>query len=294
MVRRNDGDKAYWAFWHPTFADAISEILSKRPDLVDVYVRGVRIETLLSEVVCEDAPHIQDAVVVPLSGAKQLVDRLLETPDEPAANERLFAFLNRRLPNAVLKSVLERDPRIAGRKGDPPSWYRFARSEEVLLRASAHKFALLSEDVRRDTVYTLTDDGTYSLDMSFLRSDDILALFKPRELMRLAGKVLAILHTEFSGKIVKCAEEADPDGDIDDQFNSLREFLHDTNQLTEDSFFDDKCSELMGELEQAKESVKARKVDDDDEEEESFFNNAPRAAKVEKRGGRSVFSDVAE
>ncbi|MCY1308351.1 hypothetical protein D9M70_583530 [compost metagenome] len=153
---------------------------------------------------------------------------------------------------------------------------------------------MLSEDVRRDTVYTLTDDGTYSLDMSFLRSDDILALFKPRELMRLAGKVLAILHTEFSGKIVKCAEEADPDGDIDDQFNSLREFLHDTNQLTEDSFFDDKCSELMGELEQAKESVKARKVDDDDEEEESFFNNVPRAAKVEKRGGRSVFSDVAE
>ncbi|MNR33332.1 hypothetical protein D3C85_1509980 [compost metagenome] len=50
----------------------------------------------------------------------------------------------------------------------------------------------------------------------------------------------------------------------------------------------------MGELEQAKESVKARKVDDDDEEEESFFNNVPRAAKVEKRGGRSVFSDVAE
>ncbi len=292
VVRRKDGDMEYWAFWHPTFADAISEILSKRPDLVDVYVRGVRIETLLSEVVCEGAPRIQDAVVVPLSGAEQLVDRLLETPDEPAANERLFAFLNRRLPIAVLKTVLERDPSIAGRKGEPPSWYQFARSEEVLLRASAHKLALLSEDVRSDTVYTLTDGGTYSLDMSFLRSDDILALFKPRELMSLTGQVLAILHTEFSKKIAKCAEDADPDGDIDDQFNTLSEFLYDTSPLTEDSFFGDKHSELSEELKRAKESVEVRKSDDD--EEESFFNSVPRASKVEKHGGRSVFSDVAE
>lgn len=292
VVRRNDGDKAYWAFWHPTFADAISEILSKRPDLVDVYVRGVSIETLLAEVVCEGATHIRDAVVVPLSGSRQLVERLLETPDEPAANERLFAFLNRRIPNAVLKSVLERDPSIAGRKGSPPAWYRFARSEEILLRASAYRLALLSEDHRWDTVDTLIEGGTYSLDLSFLRRDDILALFKPQELMSLAGKVLAILDAELSEKIVACAEDADPDGDIDDQFNTLREFLYDIVPLTESSIFEDRRSKLVEELEKAKEDVKARKRDD--EEEESFFNSVPNVAKVERRGGRSVFSDVAE
>gem|GEM_PF-2607463 len=146
-------------------------------------------------------------------------------------------------------------------------------------------------------MYTLTDDGTYSLDMSFLRSDDILALFESRELMRLTGQVLAFLHTKFSEKIARCAENADPDGDIDDQFNALVEFLYDTSDLTEDSFFNDKCSELMEEIAQAKESVKANKADEnpnEDEDEENFFSSVPRAAKVEKRGGRSVFSDVAE
>lgn len=181
------------------------------------------------------------------------------------------------------------------RQLDSSSWCQFARSEEVLLRASAHKLALLSEDVRSDTVYTLTDGGTYSLDMSFLKNDDILALFKPRELMSLAGQVLAILHTGFSKKIAKCAENADPDGDIDDQFNTLSEFPYDTSPLTENSFFGDKHSELTEELKRAKKNVEVRKSDDDDdEEEESFFNSVPRASKVEKHGGRSVFSDVAE
>ena len=35
VVRRSDGDMEYWAFWHPTFADAISAIflnMSKPPN----------------------------------------------------------------------------------------------------------------------------------------------------------------------------------------------------------------------------------------------------------------------
>lgn len=126
------------------------------------------------------------------------------------------------------------------------------------------------------------------------RSDEILALFKPQELIRLTGQVLAILHTELSGRIAQCAEDADPDGDIDDQFESLSEFLYDIGGLTDDSFSSDKFSELTEELERAKETVKASKSEDDEGEKESFFNSVPRAAKVERRGGRSIFSDVGE
>jgi hypothetical protein len=233
--------------------------------------------------------------VVPLSGAPQLIERLLETPDDPRANESLFTFLNRRVPKAVLKSVLERTPELAGRKGEPPSWYRLARSEEVLLRAAAHKLGLLSGNVRSETVGGLTDGAAYSLDTSFIRNDEILAMFKPRELIDLTGRILAMLHTEISEKIAEQVNDADPDSDIDDQFETLREFLYDTSSLTDaDNFFSDKHSELMDELEQAKKDVLARKSDDDDDDDDSFFSSVPRAAKVERREGRSVFSDVDE
>jgi len=111
VVRRRDGDKEFWAFWHPTFADAISSILSKRPDLIDVYVRGVGLDMLLTEVICEGAPSVRDAVVVPLSSSEALVGRLLETPDEESSNEQLFEFLNNRLPNRPLKKCTPKPPR---------------------------------------------------------------------------------------------------------------------------------------------------------------------------------------
>jgi hypothetical protein len=50
VVRRSDGDQDYWAFWHPTFADAISDILSKRPDLISVYVPDGDIDSQFEKV----------------------------------------------------------------------------------------------------------------------------------------------------------------------------------------------------------------------------------------------------
>ena len=122
--------------------------------MVDVYVRDVSIESLLSEVVCEEAQQVKDAVVVPVSGAAQLIRRLLETPDESSLNERLFHFLNRRVPDSVLKPVLETFPELVARCGDAPSWQRLGYNERIKIRAKAHKLGLLSEQVRWDAAYT--------------------------------------------------------------------------------------------------------------------------------------------
>ncbi|WP_454824463.1 nSTAND3 domain-containing NTPase [Paraburkholderia xenovorans] len=293
IVRRRDGDKEYWAFWHPTFADAISEILSKRPDLVDVYVRGARLDTLLTEVVCEGAAHVRDAVVVPLSSSEALIERLLETPDQTGVNESLFGFLNRRLPREVVQTILERAPGLLGRCGEPPSWYRLRRSEEIRLRATAHSMGMLTEDVRAATVMTLEEGALYSLDASFIQDDSILAMFQPSELMRLTVGLLAKLDSEIAQKIADRRAEADPDSDIDSQFEEVSEFLDDIRCLVEsDSVFDNKFQELTRALKQAKEEVEAKKSPE--EEEDSFFNSVPRATQSERQAGRSVFSDVDE
>jgi energy-coupling factor transporter ATP-binding protein EcfA2 len=292
VVRRRDGDNEYWAFWHPTFADAISEILSKRPDLIDVYVRGARLDTLLTEVVCQGAAHVRDAVVVPLSSGEALIERLLETPDETNVNESLFEFLNRRLPRDLVQKVLERAPDILGRRGEPPCWFRLRRSEEVRLRATAHSMGLLTDDVRSATVTMLEEGALYALDASFIQDDSILAMFQPSELMRLTAGLLAKLDSEIAQKIAHRRAQADPDGDIDSQFEEVADFLDDIHYLVEvDSVFDDKFQDLTRALERAKEEVEAEKSP---EEEGSFFNSVPLATQREQQGGRSVFSDVNE
>jgi hypothetical protein len=293
VMRRRDGDREYWAFWHPTFADAISEILSKRPDLIDVYVRGAKLDTLLTEVVCEGAAHIRDAVVVPLSSSEALIERLLETPDESSSNENLFEFMNHRLPRDVVQNILERAPSILSRSGQPPSWLRLRRSEEIRLRATGYSMGLLTEDLRSDTVMTLVDGATYSLDASFIKDDSILAMFQPSELMQLTAGLLAKLDSEIAQKIADHRAQADPDRDIDSQFEEAAEFLDDIRYLVEaDSVFDNKFKDLIRTLEQAKEEVEAEKSPE--EEDVSFFKSVPRAVQRERQEGRSVFSDVEE
>ncbi|MGR4872223.1 restriction endonuclease [Variovorax sp. LARHSF232] len=293
VVRRKDGDKEYWAFWHPTFADAISAILSKRPDLVDVYVRGAGLDTLLTEVACEGGPVVRDAVVVPLSNSDQLIARLVEAPDEKGLNEKLFEFLNRRLPPDMTRKVIERAPELLGREGDPPSWFRLRRSEEVRLRATAHAMGLLNEKVRAETVSTLEDGALYSLDASFVRDDSILALFRPSELMRLTAGLLAKLDSEIAEKIADRRKQVDPDGDIDSQFEEFTEFLYDIQDLVGyDGPFEDKHQKLTRVLEKAKEEINAEKTDEEDKT--SFFSSVPRAVQREQMSDRSIFSDVDE
>ena len=293
IIRRNDGAKEYWAFWHPTFADAISAILSKRPDLIDVYVRGAGVDTLLTEVTCEGAPALRDAVVVPRSSSEALIGRLLETPDENGANEKLFEFLNRRLPKDLVRKVLERAPDLLVRQGGGPPWRRLSRSEEVRLRATAHEMGLLNEEARSATVFTLQDGALHFLDASFVEDESILAMFRPSELMHLTAGLLAKLDVEISEKIAECQAQADPDGDIDSQFEEVADFLDNIRYLVEaDEVFESKHRELIANLEQAKKSVEAEKSDE--EEESSFFDTLPRAVQREQEGGRSVFSDVDE
>lgn len=293
VVRRSDGDKEYWAFWHPTFADAISAILSKRPDLIDVYVQGAGLDTLLSEVVCEGAAPVRDAVVVPLSSSEALIERLLETPDEKGANDQLFEFLNRRLPRDLVQKVLERAPDLLSRQGERSKWFRLRRREEVRLRATAHEMGLLYEEVRSATVTMLEEGALYSLDASFVQDDSILSMFRPSELMHLTAGLLAKLDSDIAQKIADCQEQADPDSDIDSQFEEVADFLDHIRYLVEaDEVFEEKYSELTSDLDRAKKEVEAARSNE--EEESSFFNSVPRAEQREQQGGRSVFSDVDE
>lgn len=291
VVRRTDGDMEYWAFWHPTFADAISAILSRRPDLIDVYVRGAGLDTLLNEVVCEGAPPIRDAVVVPTSSKEALIGRLRETPDEETTNEKLFGFLNRRLPKELLQKILERDPEILARESKHSPWHRLRNREDVRLRANAFEMGILSEEVRARTVFMLEQGALYSYDASFIQDDSILAMFRPSELMHLTAGLLAKLDSEIEEQIEYRQDRANPDEDIDSQFEEESDFLDDMRYLVEaDDVFESKYNELCSKLAVAKQEVEANKSNT--EEESSFFTGVPRAVQPEQQGGRSIFSDV--
>ena len=293
VVKREEGGQLFWAFFHPTFADAISSILSARPDLIDLYLGGAKIETLLAEAICEGAVTVKDAVVVPSSSFDTLVTRLQEVQDEGNLNERLFLFLNRRATNKVFREVLTLKPDLITREGSPSPWSEIAYHAEIRFHAKAYSMGLLDEDVRYSTCERLTDAATHHLDFSFLSEEDILAMFKPHELMRFTVRLVAMLEDEIPDKIDDLASSGDAGTDIDDQFSSVDTFMRKMQYIAEDNkHIVDRLDELEVTIGDAKAEVKARKSED--EYDGSFFTNVPSAILAKETATRSIFSDVDE
>ena len=292
LILRQEQEKQYWSFVHPTFADAISKLLSARADLVELYLRGVKIDTLLSEAACEGAVPVNDAVLIPVSSSETLITRLLETPNEKQSNEKLFQFLNRRASNDVISRLLFLDPRLPARKGSPNQWSKVIRHAEIIFRAKANSMNMLNNDIREFTCSMLDEFVSEKFDLSFLSDEKFLQLFSPHELIKLVLKVADMLENRISEEILNIRSSADPDSDIDDQFEHVQSFIDDAQLLGEyNETLSCKINELLEEIDSAKDEINTHRSTS---EEESFFSHVLTSASSEKTGTRSIFSDIDE
>lgn len=292
LVKRVENAQTYWGFVHPTFADAVSSILSGRPDLVDLYLRGSKIETLLSEAVCEGAPAVNDAVLVPESSFETLVSRLLETPNEHHLNEKLFQFLVRRAPKAVVQRLLLLMPNVLDRGGSSSPWMGIGRHADILLKSMAFSLGLLSEDLRIQTCERLEAAATSSMDISFIANEGILKLLRPHDLMSLTVKLTAMLENDVSDQMERLLDVDNDDDDIENQIDKVGNFVSDLDGvLGHSERFTDRLYDLGRDIQRARENWDNRRqwMSDD-----SAFNDVPTAAIADDGATRSIFSDVDE
>lgn len=287
---RQEGAHQIWGFVHPTFTDAISSMLRGRPDLVELYVQGARLETLLTEVVCEGASPIRDALVVPASASEHLVGRLLGVPDEPDINRSLFGFMATRASDSVVIDVVEANPKLLRRESR--RYWRARSDQRLRFCARVHKLHRLPEDIRIELAYDLERVALQELDVSYLDDDDILGLFQPIRLLSLGQQLVAALNSVLPTRITEIAEEADPEQDVPDQFDQVRSFV---SQLRESFLDDDQLQPILQsldeEIDDAIAEVSKKKLPEEDLD--SWPDVSPPKVAAAPRG-RSTFSDVDE
>ena len=293
VIKREENGQFFWGFFHPTFADAITSILRARSDLVDLYLVGAKIETLLSEAICEGTATVKDAVVVPERSFDTLVMRLQEVPDEDTLNEQLFLFLINRTTNEVFRNVLSLKPDLITRKGSPRPWAEIADHAKIRFLAKAYSMGFLNEDLRYSTCETLIDAAKDGLDISFLSEEDILAMFKPNELIQLTFRIVTMLEDKIPNKIDDLVDNCDPDSDIDYQFSGVDSFMKMMQHVAYmDKRIVTRLEDLELRIEEAKAEVEARKSENEDDG--SFFTKVPSAILAKETATRSIFSDVDE
>ena len=290
LSARRESALQIWGFVHPTFTDAISSILSERPDLVELYVQGAKLETLLTEAVCEGAPPIRDAVVIPSSATEHLIRRLLASPDVADLNRTLFAFLAIRASDGVISAILDADPNLLHREAR--RYWRVSTDQRLRFLARVHGLHRLPDGLREEAASELDRAATEDLDVSFLDDEELLSMFQPRKLLGLGIRLLGMLAEVIPNRIAEIAAEADPDQDIPDQFDQVKSFVDQLQEhLADAAATVSTLQSLNDDIEDAIADVSKRKTPEDDY---GTWPDVSPAKVAASRKGRSMFSDVDE
>jgi hypothetical protein len=185
LLLAQDDVGSYWTYKHPTVSDAFAQYVARNPELVEIYLRGAKPESIVHEVVCANVTVSGATVVVPDSLHSLLADRLTGM-----SAYYLISFLSYRSNRAFSARMLKRRPDLLDRlrnfstplKEDP----------DANLVATLHEQGLLPEDLRLNFVETLRRGAVERVDASFLEDPSLGAVLTVEE----KESILAEVETE--------------------------------------------------------------------------------------------------
>jgi hypothetical protein len=225
----------------------------------ELYLRGVSVETVLANTACASEPVMRDFVLLPETLNGLLVQRLLETPDEPGLNRQLFSYLADKASEAVFRDLIDKAPGFLGRAGIA-SW-RAAYDPKVRTYARAQSLNLLPVEFRDYMASTLENDLFDALDVSFLDNENILQLFSVSTLLGLIARIKGDLISRFEANIDTCQEEADLDIEPSDNFDDISSSVSELVTFLEDKDTEahESAQYLLTAIDHAVEKVAERK-----------------------------------
>ncbi len=177
-----DEEGPYWTYRHPTISDAFASYVSESPELVEIYLRGAKPETIVQEVVCSNVNLSGATVVIPNNLHPLLLDRIGSLP-----SHNLGSFLSYRSNKIFTEILLAQRPDIWKRL----DYFRRPLKEDsdVELLTTLHRQSLLSEAKRLEFVAEVRAATCIDADDSILMSDEIASVLTPSELEAIINDV---------------------------------------------------------------------------------------------------------
>ena len=145
MVREIEDGETVFRFKHPTVRDAYAGIISKDPNLIDIYLSGTRVQAIIEEVSCGDMEIEGVKLIVSPTRFSQILGRLRELKEDRSGKKQLASFLSARCSAEFLHYFLQEEPDYIDSL-DPEPWLVYSREAELF--ATLHKHKLLPESQR--------------------------------------------------------------------------------------------------------------------------------------------------
>ncbi|TWB04336.1 hypothetical protein FBZ96_102811 [Bradyrhizobium stylosanthis] len=254
-----ESGQTYWTYKHPTISDAYAELISAQPELIDIYLRGAKLTSILQEVVYGTKTIKGAKLRVPRKLYGVLASRLQEA--QPRA-QRLFLLT--RTDSEFRKKYLKLNTQALSYEigfGNP-----LVRDVQSQFFVCAGREGLLSKADHRHIVEQFKHEIINFGDVTFLLDDDYIEFLGPKalsELMETARLDLAPRYAEFVSGFAGECDEDDPESFFDDNVQAL--------EALEALFPDD--SEIVGHVQAAHavidetvNEVKERSTQSDDDD----------------------------
>jgi hypothetical protein len=208
-----------WTFKHPTIADAYAALVAESPEMVELYIRGAKLEKVLSEVVCGPVRIAGASVQVPHSLYDALLDRMA---GKGLLHAQVLSFATYRGDQVFLDRLVEREPdfsKIVSNITSDMSW-----SPELDFLAKLHSRGLLAETVRLSAVEHVASLTVDHADAVPFSDKTVRALFSDAEFTELKTR----FRTEVVEKLGLSPEDWEKRlvyGDRERHLNDLKDAI---------------------------------------------------------------------
>jgi len=221
LLLPHDEAGPFWTYKHPTISDAFSRYVAGSPELVEVYLRGAKPESIVSEVTCAGLQTSRmfsfygEPVVIPDTLHTLLADRIANIQDY-----NLVSFLSRRSNRAFSQLMLERRPEILKRLRS------FAipikEDSDADLLATLHSQGLLPEELRANFVEVVRRAAVEDADASFLDDSSLGAVLTDGEEQSILDEIESEVMPNVGTFIERLKNEWNSEYPPDDHFDSLK------------------------------------------------------------------------
>ena len=214
LLLAHDDNGPYWAYKHPTVGDAFARLVADNPELTEIYLRGVKPEIILREVVCSGASLPGASVVVPTHLYDILISRI-----ESLSAYQLKGFLSYRSDRLIAECLLKKRPDLLN--GLESFYSPISEDGDASLLARLHELGLLAEELRQNFVQCVHEAAIEKADASFLDDSSIRNVLSDGEIDSILRDVEPAVMKCVSDHVSRVRLDWNSDYPPDDHFDQL-------------------------------------------------------------------------
>jgi hypothetical protein len=223
LLLAQDDFGPYWSYKHPTVSDAFARYVAGTPELIEIFLRGAKPDSIIREVVCAGIAVDGAPVIVPNSLHALLAECLKDLPDYSLAG--FLAYRSNRKFSALM---LKKRPDILGRLR---AFYPPIKDDlDAGLVATLHRQKLLPEEYRLIFVEAVHKAAIEEADASILDAPELAAVLSKREKTSILADVKAKVLSKIDEHIGRLKDEwkgnYSPDDHFDGFLKSIKLFVN--------------------------------------------------------------------